>query len=231
MVTGGTRGIGLAIAQRLKDAGFSVVVIGRKKRHREAESDFIQVSADLSDAGDTSRLAADLAQLRPSVFIHAAGRCPQMRPDDPVEARRFLNELCDLHAGAALHLLLALAPRMSEPAQAVLISSNSVRRVTAGLAAYAASKGALEVVTRYLAELLGPRILVNAIALGLVRTSMSEHVFATPGVVESILGRTPAGRLTTAADVADFVLALVRLPNRCITGQVITLDGGNINTW
>jgi NAD(P)-dependent dehydrogenase (short-subunit alcohol dehydrogenase family) len=240
VVTGSTSGIGLAIGERLLNDGFQLIVVGRRPAE-EALSAYKQAKvdgallryerADLGDPDDTARLIDVLRPFTPRVLVHAAGQCPEASADDPKAARQELLELCDLHAGSALQLALGLAPAMAAGAHIILLSSTATRRVAPQQMAYAASKGALDVLCRHLAVALKPRICVNAFAPGLVRTPMSARAFGDAALLERVTTNTPLGRLASADDIAAAVLALVRMSPCFMTGEVMTVDGGNHIPW
>jgi NAD(P)-dependent dehydrogenase (short-subunit alcohol dehydrogenase family) len=100
---------------------------------------------------------------------------------------------------------------------------------------YAATKAALDGMTRALAMEYGPRgIRANSVAPGVVETAMWRDNLAKPGVADAVLGLIPTRRLSTAEEVADVVVFLASDASRAITGEVISADGGihaTVNLW
>lgn len=109
----------------------------------------------------------------------------------------------------------------------VCVSSVNARFGMAGAGAYGISKAALEQMTRQPAVEWGERkVRVNAVAPGTVRTDMLRTLAAQAGFVEAIIRKTPLGRIAEAEDVAAAILFLASGAARHITGQVLTVDGG-----
>jgi NAD(P)-dependent dehydrogenase (short-subunit alcohol dehydrogenase family) len=97
--------------------------------------------------------------------------------------------------------------------------------------AYAATKGALDAMTRSLAAEWGPKgVRVNSVNPGIIRTDMWEPYLLMPGVTEHLLSMIPLRRLGTADDVADAVVFLACDASRYITAQTLTVDGGAVDT-
>jgi NAD(P)-dependent dehydrogenase (short-subunit alcohol dehydrogenase family) len=134
---------------------------------------------------------------------------------------------------APLLLIGALVPVMTEQGGGAIVNLSSVSGVvgTPRRAAYAASKGALDAMTRSLAVELGPKgIRVNAVAPGVVDTALWAKNKAIPGVVEGIQQQTPLRRWADAADIADVIVFLASDAARMITGETISVDGGMART-
>ena len=134
---------------------------------------------------------------------------------------------------APLLLIAALVPTMVGRGRGSIVNLSSVSALlgTPRRAAYAASKGALDAMTRSLAIELGPSgIRVNSVAPGVVDTDLWAKNKAIPGVVDRIEGQTPLRRWATAEDIADVIVFLGSDAARFITGETIAVDGGMART-
>lgn len=233
IVSGASRGLGLAMVRRLLQRGSSVAAFSRRET---ADVDSLRDTYGASfhfetlDAVDQPRvdqfLEAAIRTLGPirALVNNAALGQDQLLVHLPVES---VGSLLATNIRAPIlltrsvvrHLLLTgCAGRI------VNITSICGSRGYAGLSVYSATKGAMEAFTRSLAHELGPRgILVNAIAPGFFRSEMS-HVLS-PDQVETIRRRTPTERMVTAEDILP-VLELLLFADGNMTGQVLTVDGG-----
>jgi NAD(P)-dependent dehydrogenase (short-subunit alcohol dehydrogenase family) len=144
-----------------------------------------------------------------------------------------VDELLAVNVRAPLLLIGALVPSMVERGGGSIINVSSASALvgTPRRAAYAASKGALDAMTRSLAIELGPAgIRVNSVAPGVVDTAMWAKNKAVPGVVETIEAQTPLRRWAKPDDIADVVVFLASGMARFITGETIAADGGIART-
>jgi|SRR4051794_4853689 3-oxoacyl-[acyl-carrier protein] reductase len=237
IVTGGSRGIGRACAERLAGDGWAIVV---NFASRSAEAD--KVVAEIEQAGGRAIAVgadvADDAAMR-SVFdaaerhfdrvdavVHAAGRMPLARIVD-----LSLDELDAVHRtnirGTFVVDQLA-AQRLRTGGAIVNFSSSVVGTAFPTYGAYAASKGAVEVLTRVLARELGSRdVSVNAVAPGPTGTELflkgkSEEQ------IDNLVRAIPLGRLGVPEDIAAIVAFLVSSAGHWVNGQVIRANGGMI---
>ncbi|WP_030768978.1 MULTISPECIES: SDR family NAD(P)-dependent oxidoreductase [unclassified Streptomyces] len=234
VVTGATRGVGLAVARTLCAAGARVIV---NWAHSEAdaeralrelsglEGEAVAVRADVTRAqeltGLLDRVRAEHGGI--DLFVHNAA---SWHPSPAVGADPALVR-ADIAAG--IDPLLVAAPVLAEAMEArggriVAVSSSGARAVVPRYVGQGLAKAALENLVRYLAvELAGRGITVNAVA-----TAKIDKGAATPDprAAAALAARTPAGRLTTPQDIADVVALLCTDEARWIHGQVITADGG-----
>jgi enoyl-[acyl-carrier protein] reductase III len=231
LVTGGSRGIGRAIALRLAREGATRIAIGYLRNDTAAEA----TADELRAAGaepvlvrgnvTSSRVLEQVAELGPlDVLVHNAAT-GVVRSALETEEKHW-----DWTLGANARALLALAqvavPQMPTGAAIVAISSLGAQRVLPNYALIGVSKAALEALVRYLAVELAPRgIRVNAVSAGVVETGALEHF---PNREEMLaVGRTnPAGRLVEADDVAAAVSFLCSPEAEMIRGHVLVVDGG-----
>jgi NAD(P)-dependent dehydrogenase (short-subunit alcohol dehydrogenase family) len=148
-----------------------------------------------------------------------------------------LDLLWRVNVRSALLITAAALPAMMARGSGSIVSISSIAglRGAPRRSIYAATKAALDGMTRALAMEYGPRgIRVNAVAPGVVETDMWRANLAKPGVAAAVLGVIPTRRLSTAEEVAEVVVFLASDASRAITGEVISADGGihsTVNLW
>lgn len=236
LVTGGSRGIGAAIARRFAGEG-AYVVIGYERNKEAAE----RVVQQVAEAGGTAvAFQADMGQCEQVVHLVRTAFSWHKRLDVLVnnaavlEMRPLLET--DRHHAERLFAVNVLGPlaAMREAAKLfgeegcsiINISSGAATATPPGLGVYSASKAALEVLTRTFAVELGPRgVRVNAIAPGFTETDMLQQRLDENDRAH-IIAQTPLRRLGTPEDIADAVLFLASHEARWITGAVIPVSGG-----
>jgi enoyl-[acyl-carrier protein] reductase III len=231
LVTGGTRGIGLAIALRLVRDGAARVVLGYMRNDgaaaaaaeqvRTAGAEPVLVRGNVSSA----RVIAELAATGPyRVVVHNAATGvarPALETDD-----KHWDWTLNANARALLALARAAAPAMEAGSSIVAISSLGSHRVLDNYVLIGTSKAALESVVRYLAVELAPRgIRANAVSAGVVKTGALEHFPNKDEMLRSV-ERTPAGRLVDPDDVAAAVSFLCSDDAAMVCGQTLIVDGG-----
>ena len=209
LVTGGTRGIGLAIALRLVRDGASRAVLGYMRNDKAAEAAAEQVRAAGAEPvlvrGEVSKenVIAELASHGPyRVVVHNAAT-GVARPALETEDKHW-DWTLNANARALLALARVTAPTMPDGSSIVAISSLGAQRVLEHYVLIGASKAALESVVRYLGVELAPRIRVNAVSGGVVETGALEHFPNKEAMLRSV-ERTPAGRLAQPDDIAGAV--------------------------
>jgi 3-oxoacyl-[acyl-carrier protein] reductase len=232
IVTGGSRGIGRAIAERLARDGVSVVV-GYARAATDARTvveaiegcggSAIAVRCDVRVLGDIRRLfdvalerygSLDAAVANAGVFF--------ANPIGAVSEHEF-DELFAVNAKGVFFTLQEAAKRITDGGRIVTISTSGTRLRLPGGGAYLGSKAALEQFTKALAVELGPRgVTVNTVSPGFTETQM----LSGKEVRELGLGLSPLGRLGRPEDVADVVAFLVSDQGRWITGGNLQAGGG-----
>lgn len=233
LVTGGAVGIGEAVVRALAAAGAEVFVNYHRSEdaaHQLAAQGHDQVKlikADVSKVNEVQRMVSEAHATRGriDILVNNAGVVRDSlilsMTDDAWE------EVQRVNLNAAFYCIRAVGKLMMQRrcGRIVNISSHSGRHGGKGQANYAASKAALNALTRVAAIELAPKgITVNAVAPGMIATRMSERVRKVAG--ETILSAIPVGRYGEPQDVARAVLFLTRPETSYVTGQVIDVNGG-----
>lgn len=224
LVTGGARGLGRGIAQAYADAGAQVVVCGRTAPE---QSDLDFVGCDVRDAAAVqemvTRVVGRLGRL--DVVVNNAGGSPPAPA--ATMSPRFAERIVALNLLAPFYLGQAANAVMQEqPDGGVILNIGSVAaiRPAPGTAAYNAAKAGLVVLTRSLALEWAPKVRVNIITPGLVRTQTAAQTYGED--TTSVAATIPMGRLAEPSDIAAACLMLSRPDAGYITGADLFVDGG-----
>lgn len=235
IVTGGSRGIGYAIARELADAGAKVAIVARNAERAEAAAADLpgeghgSYSCDVADSGQVSAtLKAVEDELGPvSILVNNAGITRdnlllRMKEEE-------FDEVIAANLKGAFNFIKAVTKGMMKRRAGVILNITSVVGLmgNAGQANYAASKAGLVGLTKSVAKELGARgVRCNAIAPGFIRTDMTDEL--TEAQVDALKDQITLGALGEPEDVASVARFLVGPGARYITGQVLAVDGGMV---
>ena len=227
LVTGGSRGIGKAIALELGRAGASVVLSYHTGRHEAeevaAEIGGRAVEADVSDAASAKALVEEAGEL--DILVNNAGLTR-----DGVLARMSDDDwhvVIDTNLSSVFYTCRAAARPMMKRRAGAIVNVSSIVGVHGnwGQTNYATSKAGIIGFTKSLARELGSRnVRANVVAPGYVRTRLTEVL--PEGATKTMLDATPLGRLGDPEDVAGAVRFLCADEARFVTGAVLLVDGG-----
>ena len=227
VITGGSKGIGLDLAVRLIDRGYSVVSLARGESG-DAPGDLLQMSVDLLDGGAVAAAAKEIAaNHRVTHFVHNAGL---IWPNPLEEAKPTdITGLAQLHLGSALTLLQAFLPAMkARRFGRVLLNGSRAALGVPTRTAYSATKAGMVGMARTWALELAPHgITVNVVAPGPVLTDNFWSIVPKGSQREKDLAaKLPVGRLGTARDVSNAFLFFCDPDNGFVTGQTLHVCGG-----
>ena len=239
LVTGGSRGIGRAVAELLARAGARVAINyvrdeaaanAAVRDIRAAGGEAMALAGDVSRPEEARQLVRDVVSAwhRLDILVNNAG----IWDEDPAGEGRLdvWDRTYAINQRGAFLVTDAAVPHIEKTnGSIVFVSSTAGQRGEARHSAYAASKGALISYTKSLGSELGPRgIRVNYVAPGWVDTDMSAASLADPAERAEILRLIPIGRVASAADVAGPVLFLVSDLARHLQGEVVNVNGGSV---
>ncbi|MBV8979498.1 MAG: SDR family oxidoreductase [Acidimicrobiia bacterium] len=232
IVTGGCRGIGRGIAERFLEAGADVVVCCRHEPDTLPNADrrdAVFVAADVRDPDECERVVNVAVERfgRLDVVVNNAGGAP---PADAATASpRFSEAVIRLNLLGALHMAQhgnTVMQRQDAGGSVLNIGSVSGMRPSPGAAAYGAAKAGLINLTTTLAMEWAPKVRVNCVTPGLVRTEDAEAHYGDDESQRRVAATVPLGRMATPADIADACLFLASDLSGFTTGANLVLDGG-----
>lgn len=227
LIVGGSKGIGLGLVQQLALAGHQVTVLSRNPGEL---TNIPNVTHVVFDASQDEVPVAECPSL-----IHGLAYCPgslNLRSFKSLKPETFRADF-EINVVGAIRVLQASLPALksaaqesSQPSSVLFFSTVAVSQGLFAHASIAASKGALEGLTRTLAAELSPDIRVNCLAPALTQTSLTAKFFGDPEASAALGAKYPLGRTGTVADIAKIGTFLLGDESTWITGQVIGVDGG-----
>jgi NAD(P)-dependent dehydrogenase (short-subunit alcohol dehydrogenase family) len=243
LVTGGSRGLGRNTAIALAHRGSDLVITYRSNR---ADADAVVAEIEKLgrravalqlDVGQTGTFPSFVAAFREALekhwqrdrfdhLVNNAGIGLHASIAETTEAQ--FDELANIHFKGPFFLTQALLPLIADGGRIVNLSSGLARFATPGYGAYAAMKGAMEVLTRYLAKELGPRgITVNIVAPGAIETDFGGgRVRDNAQLNQFVASNTALGRAGVPDDIGPAIASLLSPDNRWVTAQRIEVSGG-----
>ena len=233
LVTGGSRGIGKAIALRFASQGAARIAISYLRNDKAAEATAEELRGAGAEVlllrgniGEPERVQRFLEETGPLDVIVSNAATGVIRPIVDLTEKHW-DWTLDANARSLFTLARHAAATMPEGSSIIAISSLGSTRVLDDYALVGVSKAALEALVRYLAVELAPQgIRVNAVSAGLVETGALEHFPDREGMLAGFRARTPAGRLVEEEDVAAVVAFLASPEADMIRGQAVVVDGG-----
>ncbi len=235
IITGGTRGIGLATSQLLLDQGWTVLACYLRNR-KAADA----AAEQLADSGRYHTIKANVAEDEAlQALVDRAGELSDQVHGLVLNAasgvlkplaentRKHWDWTVGINAWGALRLAQLARPRLADGSSVVAISSPGATGAIPDYGSVGVSKAAIEAIVRQLALEWGPDgIRVNAVRAGLVPTDALDHFPDRETMERETVARTPLGRLTTPADVAGAIGFLLSDSAAAVTGTTLVVDGG-----
>jgi NAD(P)-dependent dehydrogenase (short-subunit alcohol dehydrogenase family) len=232
IVTGGGRGVGRGISERFLEAGADVVICHRKAPDappRAGGREAVFVEADVRDVEQIERVVAATRERfgRLDVLVNNAGGSPAA--DAATVSPRFSEKILQLNLVAPLHFAQkanAVMQQQETGGSIVNIASVSATRPSPGTAAYGAAKAGLLSLTQTLAVEWAPRVRVNAVTAGMIKTELADLHYGDDAAQARIAATVPLGRLGEPRDVGNVCLFLASPLARYVSGASVLLHGG-----
>jgi len=232
LVTGGTKGVGRGIAEGFLAAGAAVVVCGRRPPEEPVEAggrEAVYIAGDVRDPDAVDAIVdAGVSRLgRLDVLVNNAGGAPQVAAADA--SPRFTSAIIDLNLVAPINFARAAnAVMQGQDAGGVIVNIASVSgmRASPGTTAYGAAKAGLLNATRSLAVEWAPKVRVNAVTAGLIRTEAAHLHYGDEDGIAAVAATVPLQRMGLPADVADACLFLASPLASYVSGASLVVDGG-----
>jgi NAD(P)-dependent dehydrogenase (short-subunit alcohol dehydrogenase family) len=240
LVTGGSRGIGSAIATALAEQGAQVVISSRKQADLDHEAERInaqypeKATAIAAHAGrpeDLERLVSTVMERfsRIDILVNNAATNPSFGPTIEAELAAWDKTFeVNLRGVFILTKLVYKASMETHGGSVVNVASVGGLRPGFGLGVYNVTKAGLIMLTRQLALEIGGKVRVNAVAPGLVKTRFAEALWGNEEILDRVISSNPMGRIGLPDEIAGAVVFLASDAASYINGEVIVIDGGGV---
>jgi len=236
VVTGGSRGIGLAIAQRLVEEKARVAICGRKQENLDAATaaigggELIAIAAHIAREEDVNALFDKIRERFGTVDILINNVGMNLLTSSTVDTEPAVwQKIIETNLTGTFLCSRKAASIMKEKRRGKIVSISSIaaRKASPGMGIYGIAKAGIEMMTRVLAAELAPfNIQVNAVAPAMVRTDFSKPFWSNKDIHDQVVRGVPMGRIAEPSEVVDPVLFLASDGSSFITGQTIAVDGG-----
>jgi len=239
LVTGGSRGIGRAIAELFADAGADVIVSSRTQADLNSVADAIRtwgrraeaIAADVGKVDDVANLIAEVARrgLAVDILVNNAGIMPVLDGSFSQATPAFWQHVLDVNLRAPFLLSIGVGRSMADRGSGVIINLSTVAaaKPAPSLGPYCVSKAGLNTLTQVLAKELGPKgVRVNTLACGLVASAIGDVTIKNAEAHAFVLEMTPLGRHGQPQEVASAALYLASGAGSFTTGATLVVDGG-----
>ena len=240
LVTGGSRGLGKAIAGAFLAQGADVIICGRKQENLDrALQEFhgaahkgVGHTAKVGDPDQVARLfesiRTDFGKL--DILVNNVGMnilTPSVTSADPA----LWDKIIETNLKGTFLTSSAAVPLMKKAGKGKIINISSIaaRKAAMGMGIYCVAKAGVEMLTKVLAmELVQDRITVNGIAPSVVRTDFSRPFWSNESILKEIVNTIPMGRIAETDDIVGTALYLASDLSDFVTGEIITVDGGSV---
>lgn len=230
VITGGNSGIGYATAKVLNEKGVKVIITGRRKEAIEKAASELNITglmADQSNLSDIDRLVAEVSEQFGKVDVLLINAGITKFASIELITEIMFDEIMNVNFKGAYFTLSKFIPILNDNASVVLLSSTSATISPQSASVYAASKAALNAVTKIAAlELASRKIRVNAVSPGPIATEIMNKLGLDNNVEEQIINSIPLSRLGKADEVANLITYLSSDNASFITGSNFLIDGG-----
>jgi 2-deoxy-D-gluconate 3-dehydrogenase len=240
LVTGGSRGLGKAIAVAMAGRGAAVVICGRKQDNLDqAVGDFSQQGMDVAafraNVGNSKEVVALFQSIEDrfgklDILVNNVGM-NILTPSVAMADEALWDKIIATNLKGTFLASRGAVPLMRKAGQGKIINISSIaaRKAAMGMGIYCVAKAGVEMLTRVLAvELAQDHITVNAVAPCVVRTQFSQPFWSNEALLKQMAAGIPMGRIAEPDDIVGTVLFLASHLSDFVTGEIITVDGGSL---
>lgn len=238
LITGGSRGIGQALAWGLAKAGADIAIASRKlpdlekaaEEIRKAGQKCLPVAAHIGRMEERENLVKRVVEEfgRIDILVNNAATNPTMEQALDIDERAW-DSVMNLNLKGLFFLSQAVARIMKEQGGGKIINIASIAGISPDiLPVYSISKAGVIMATKVMAQQWAPyHIRANVVAPGMTRTGFSQPLWGNPDILKEVTGRNPMGRIAEAEEMVGAVVFLASEASSYITGQVLAVDGGS----